>query len=443
MARVGAVEAADRIRRGAVGGDLARLTESRREIDCAVEDLDILARLGGRLMVADDAEWPMTSFRSFRGVDVRARPQGHSPLALWTVGPLALTDVEERGCSIVGTRAATPYGEHVAADLAAGLAERDVAVVSGGAYGIDGAAHRATLAADGLTVAVLAGGIDVPYPGGHTALSRRIADDGLIVSEYPPGVRPARYRFLTRNRLVAALSGATVVVEAGLRSGAANTAAWARALAGRPVCAVPGPVTSSASVGCHVLVRGGAELITRAEEVVELVGRRDWLRAGPAEHALGRLGGRRTSRVRRVARPRSQHRRSGRGGDRTACDTGARAVGHIGARRAGETSGGTVETRSSVGWSRERPLTQEDLPVRTGDSGAGKRGRVRRTPGRRGRAGRPCRRIWVQRRGPADMDEPRRRRPRARRGGQDRRTLDAGAHRLARHREGAGAATWG
>jgi DNA processing protein len=103
-------------------------------------------------------------------------------------------------------------------------------------------------------------------------LLRRIADDGLIVSEYPPGVRPARYRFLTRNRLVAALSGATVVVEAGLRSGAANTAAWARAL-GRPVCAVPGPVTSSASVGCHVLVRGGAELITRAEEVVELVGR--------------------------------------------------------------------------------------------------------------------------------------------------------------------------
>ena len=272
VARVGAVEAAEHIRRGAVGGELARLTEARREIDCAAEDLDTLARLGGRLVVADDPEWPMTSFRSFRGVDARARPQSHSPLVLWAVGPLALTDVEDRACSIVGTRAATPYGEHVAADLAAGLAERDVAVVSGGAYGIDGAAHRATLAADGLTVAVLAGGIDVPYPAGHTALLRRIADDGLIVSEYPPGVRPARYRFLTRNRLVAALSGATVVVEAGLRSGAANTAAWARAL-GRPVCAVPGPVTSSASVGCHVLVRGGAELVTRAAEVVELVGR--------------------------------------------------------------------------------------------------------------------------------------------------------------------------
>ena len=128
-------------------------------------------------------------------------------------------------------------------------------MVSGGAYGIDGVAHRATLSAEGLTVAVLAGGIDVPYPAGHAALLRRISEQGAVVSEYPPGVRPARYRFLTRNRLVAALSGATVVVEAGLRSGAANTAAWATSM-GRPVCAVPGPVTSSASAGCHVLLAG-------------------------------------------------------------------------------------------------------------------------------------------------------------------------------------------
>jgi DNA processing protein len=281
VARVGAVEAADRIRRGAVGSELARLTVARREIDCAAADLDVLARLGGRLIVADDADWPLTSFQSFRGVDSRTRPQAHPPMVLWAVGPLRLTDVEERGCSIVGTRAATAYGEHVAADLAAGLAERDVAVVSGGAYGIDGVAHRATLASDGLTMAVLAGGIDVPYPAGHAALLRRVADQGLIVSEYPPGVRPARYRFLTRNRLVAALTGATVVVEAGLRSGAANTAAWARAL-GRPVCAVPGPVTSSASAGCHVLLRSGAELVTSAAEVVELVGRAGELAPEPA-----------------------------------------------------------------------------------------------------------------------------------------------------------------
>jgi DNA processing protein len=272
VARAGAVEAADRVRRGEVGDELARLTEARREIDCAAADLDLLARLGGRLIVADDPDWPLTAFRSFRGVDSRTRPQAHPPLVLWALGQRQLTDVEERGCSIVGTRAATAYGEHVAADLAAGLAERDVAVVSGAAYGIDGVAHRATLASEGLTVAVLASGVDVPYPAGHAALLRRIADQGLIVSEYPPGVRPARYRFLTRNRLVAALTGATVVVEAGLRSGAANTAAWAHAL-GRPVCAVPGPVTSSASAGCHALLRGGAELITRAADVVELVGR--------------------------------------------------------------------------------------------------------------------------------------------------------------------------
>jgi DNA processing protein len=160
----------------------------------------------------------------------------------------------------------------VTGDLAAGLAERDVAVISGGAYGIDGAAHRAALAAEGVTVAVLAGGLDIPYPAGHSALLHRIGVDGLVVTEYPPGVRPARHRFLTRNRLVAALAGAAVVVEAGLRSGAANTAAWARAL-GRVVGAVPGPVTSSASTGCHVLLRDGAELITRAEDIVELVGR--------------------------------------------------------------------------------------------------------------------------------------------------------------------------
>jgi DNA processing protein len=272
VADFGPVEAADRVRRGKVRPGLARLTQARREIDCAATDLETLARLGGRLIVADDADWPLASFRSFRGVDTRARPEGHPPLVLWTVGPVRLTDVEARGCSIVGTRASTAYGEHVAADLAAGLAERDVAVVSGGAFGIDGVAHRATLSVDGLTVAVLAGGVDVPYPAGHTALLRRVADEGLIVSEYPPGVRPARYRFLTRNRLVAALTGATVVVEAGVRSGAANTAAWAGAL-GRPVCAVPGPVTSSASAGCHILLRDNAHLVTRAADVVELVGR--------------------------------------------------------------------------------------------------------------------------------------------------------------------------
>ena len=272
LRQAGPVEAAERIRRGDVGPALAQRTGARREVDCAATDLETLHRRGGRLLTPDDDEWPHLAFASFAGIPLRDKPQGLPPLALWVMGPLRLDDIAGRAAAIVGTRVATAYGEYVAADLSAGLAEHDVAIVSGGAYGIDGAAHRAALAADGATVAVLAGGCDVLYPAGHSALLHRIATNGLLVTEYPPGVRPARHRFLTRNRLVAAVAGATVVVEAGLRSGAASTAAWARAL-GRVACAVPGPVTSAASAGCHVLLRAGAELITRADEVREIIGR--------------------------------------------------------------------------------------------------------------------------------------------------------------------------
>lgn len=270
--RVGAVEAAERVRRGQAGEEVNRHAEARRHIDCAADDLAVLARLGGRLITSEDDEWPLLSFAGFGGAPGRLRAQAHAPMVLWAIGPGTLDEVAFRSAAVVGTRAATAYGEFVAGDIATGLAERDVAVVSGGAFGIDGAAHRATLAVEGVTVAVLAGGVDVLYPAGHSALLQRIAEHGLLLSEYPPGVRPARHRFLTRNRLVAALAGATVVVEAGARSGAANTAAWARAL-GRPVCAVPGPVTSSVSVGSHELLRGGAQIVTRAADVVELVGR--------------------------------------------------------------------------------------------------------------------------------------------------------------------------
>jgi DNA processing protein len=269
---VGPEEAADRVRRGVVNDDLARHTEARRGIDRTAEDLELLARRGGRLITPDGDEWPLLVFAAFGGAGASARPHGGPPMVLWALGPARLDEAAQRAAAVVGTRAASPYGEHVAADLAAGLVERDVAVVSGGAYGIDGAAHRAALAADGITVAALAGGLDIPYPAGHSALLHRIGQHGLLFTEYPPGVRPARHRFLTRNRLVAAVAGAAVVVEAGLRSGAANTAAWARAL-GRVVAAVPGPVTSSASAGCHALLRNGAELVTRADDIVEFVGR--------------------------------------------------------------------------------------------------------------------------------------------------------------------------
>ncbi|MBU9764503.1 DNA-protecting protein DprA [Mycobacterium sp. TNTM28] len=270
--QVGPIEAADRVKAGNVDSTLMERIDARRELDCAVKDLEILDRMDGRLITPLDDEWPLLQLQSFRG-DVTKRPNGHPPLVLWASGPVRLDEAAGRAAAIVGTRAATVYGEHVAAELAAGLTERDVAVVSGGAYGIDGAAHRAALACEGTTVAIVAGGIDNPYPAGHSALFHRIRQDCLLVSEYPPGEPPGRLRFLTRNRLVAALSGVTVVVEAGLRSGAANTAGWAREL-GRPLCAVPGPVTSAASAGCHVLLRDReTHLVGRAEEVVELVGR--------------------------------------------------------------------------------------------------------------------------------------------------------------------------
>ena len=270
--RVGVLEAAGRVRRGEVEQTVAQRTEARRDVDCAAADLDLLDQRGGRLITPDDEEWPALALASFAGLPLRDKPQGRAPLALWVIGPLRLDEVVQRAAAVVGTRACTGYGEHVAAEMSGSLADQEVAIVSGGAYGIDGAAHRAALAAEGMTVAVLAGGVDVPYPAGHSALLHRISRNGLLVSEYPPGVRPARHRFLTRNRLVAALSGATVVVEAGLRSGTASTAAWARAL-GRAVCAIPGPITSAASAGCHVLLRSGAELVTRADEVLELIGR--------------------------------------------------------------------------------------------------------------------------------------------------------------------------
>jgi DNA processing protein len=171
---------------------------------------------------------------------------------------------------VVGARAATSYGAHVAAELGSGLADRGCTVVSGAAIGIDGAAHRGALGVDGPTVAVLACGVDRVYPASHELLLERIAASGLVVSEYPPGGVPGRHRFLVRNRLIAGLAAGTVVVEAGLRSGAQRTASDALSL-GRPVMAVPGPVTSAMSVGCHRLVRDGALLVTCSDEVLEAV----------------------------------------------------------------------------------------------------------------------------------------------------------------------------
>ncbi len=171
--------------------------------------------------------------------------------------------------AVVGARAATAYGERTATELGADLAERGCLVVSGGAYGIDAAAHRGALHT-GRTLSVSAGGVDRLYPAGNDTLLRRVTEVGALVAEVPPGCAPARHRFLTRNRLIAALSDATVVVEAAWRSGALSTAHHAQEL-GRPLGAVPGPVTSMASVGCHRLLRSGAVCVTGADDALELV----------------------------------------------------------------------------------------------------------------------------------------------------------------------------
>ncbi|MGA0566282.1 DNA-processing protein DprA [Rathayibacter sp. KR2-224] len=225
--------------------------------------LSLAARVGARMLVpnAPGEPWPA-------GVEDLGP---HAPIALWMRGSPRLLADAPTGIALVGARAATGYGEHVAGELSAGLVELGYSVVSGAAYGIDGMAHRAALAADGLTLAFLAGGVDRFYPAGHDELLRRITERGLVLSELPCGAAPTKWRFLQRNRLIAASSAATVVVEAGARSGSLNTAGHASAL-GRPLGAVPGPVTSPASAGCHRLLREyDAVCVTDAREVAELV----------------------------------------------------------------------------------------------------------------------------------------------------------------------------
>ena len=269
----GPVRAAQLVTAGQISARVAAEAAARRADDRAETDLAAVATLGGRLVIPEDAEWPAEAFTCFTTPGAQADDRWRAPVALWVRGAGRLDELAERAVAVVGARAATGYGEHVAAEFGYELAEGGFAVISGAAFGIDGAAHRGALAAEGSTVAVQACGLDRAYPAGHQRLLDRIAGRGAVISEYPPGGWPARHRFLVRNRLIAAFAAGTVVVEAGVRSGARRTAAAAAAL-GRVVMAVPGPVTSALSVGCHLLVREEqAVLVTRAAEVVEAVGR--------------------------------------------------------------------------------------------------------------------------------------------------------------------------
>ena len=214
---------------------------------------------GIRLICPGEPEWP----------EQLADLGPQQPYALWLRGSADLRFSCLRAVAVVGSRAATAYGSYVAAELAASVASRGWTVVSGAAFGIDASAHRGALGAGGVTVAVLACGVDVPYPVGHTELLESVAAEGVMVSEWPPGRNVNRLRFLVRNRVIAALATGTLVVEAGERSGAVNTARHARDL-GRRLMAVPGPVTSDQSAGCHRIIRDWqATLVTTAAEVIE------------------------------------------------------------------------------------------------------------------------------------------------------------------------------
>jgi DNA processing protein len=273
IAKLGAAETVDLITSkapfpptvdSAEGGLWRHRLAPRLEPDHVERILHDMDRRGLRMLTPDDLEWPA----ELQQLGIKA------PIALWASGePNRLAGVTSTRITIVGARAATLYGEHIAMELSSELATQGRIVVSGGAYGIDGAAHRAaTPARPGATIAVLATGLHNFYPAGHQQLFERILDNGgLVLSELPPGAAPTRWRYLQRDRLLAVLSGATVVVEAGYRSGSLSIAAQAHAL-GRPVGAVPGPVTSAASAGCHRLLQEGiATLVTDARDATDLL----------------------------------------------------------------------------------------------------------------------------------------------------------------------------
>lgn len=244
-------------------GDMAQAIERwmpRLKSNTALIALRQAARFGARLLTPHDPLWPSR----LNDLD------WHAPSALWVRGTDEALAGIDRGIALVGARAATGYGEHITMEASAGLVDRGYTIVSGAAYGIDGMAHRAALASQGLTVAFLAGGVDRFYPSGHDALLGRIVEHGVVISELPCGSPPTKWRFLQRNRLIAAASLATVVLEAGWRSGSLNTAGHAAAL-GRPLGAVPGPVTSAASAGCHRLIRDyDAVCVTNPDQMAEL-----------------------------------------------------------------------------------------------------------------------------------------------------------------------------
>lgn len=274
LSEVGPIEAVKRLWDGEVPDRLQQLTSA--SLACTPDPSDRARQIaaaakacGARLLVPDEPGWP-EQLNDLHLVCDADEPHVKPPRCLWVRGPHDLDELCGRSVAIVGSRAASEYGQHLADDLAADLTGAGWTVVSGGALGIDRAAHLGSLARGGATVSVLACGVEMPYPKANTSMFNLIAEQGLLVSEWPPGASVMRHRFLTRNRVIAALTAGTVVVEAADRSGARNTARYAAEL-GRVLMFTPGPVTSSQSVGVHQLAREPweARLVTRAEEVIE------------------------------------------------------------------------------------------------------------------------------------------------------------------------------
>ena len=248
--QVGPVQAIEQIRRGTVPKRDASGLQVRLRAFSYADSLRALEKTGSRLIFRDCEEWP-TQLDDL---------QATRPYVLWVVGTPNVRLAAVQSVAVVGARAATPYGEFVAREWCSHLSDQHWLVISGGAYGIDAAAHQGVLSVGGVTACVLASGVDVAYPKAHESLLARIADTGLVISESPPGSQARKQRFLTRNRIIAAMSKATLVVEAGLRSGTTSTAHHATQL-NRPVLAVPGPVTSPMSAGCHQLINDGTAMI--------------------------------------------------------------------------------------------------------------------------------------------------------------------------------------
>lgn len=273
----GPVEAARRLRSGdreapaLRAAPLLAAADTHPAADAATAHLDRIHQLGGRLVIPEDREWPKTAVAPLEAATLAGQPDLAPPLALWVRGEERLDEALAQAVTVTGSRSSTPYGEHVAADLGYGLVDAGWTVISGGGFGVQAAAHRGALSAPGGgTVAVLAGGLGQPYPSAHVAMFRLVERTGLLISEWPPSAVALRRRFLLRDRLLAALGRATVVVEAGLRSAALNTARQA-ARVQRPVLAVPGPVWSAESTGSHVLIRDGAGLVTNTADVLAVL----------------------------------------------------------------------------------------------------------------------------------------------------------------------------